>query len=304
MKKVAVASFAALALLPAILRAQISNIVVTNAASFQPGIPAPGSIGTIFCTGLSVTGIVSAPGVPPPFSLSDVTVTVGGSPAPLFAVAALGGYQQINFQVPHETQVNVGTTGDTAEVAISQNGVQGKATANLAPQLGDFFRVGTTQYGIFQHSADYSLVTTTNPAKRGETIVAYATGLEPPVPSVPIGQPTPLSPLYYVPQTRALPVIDLTGVFIRDGVGNPFSVFNLAGGAYDPNGNLPFMGLTPGAIGLYQINFVVPAGISSGNASVNLRHLACNPAASPFGDCQAPGATVSTDSQAVLLPVQ
>jgi uncharacterized protein (TIGR03437 family) len=291
-------------LLPWMAWCQIGNIVVTNAASFRTGIPAPGSIGTIFCTGLVVTGIVSASGVPLPFNLSGVTVTVGGSSAPLFALADLGGYQQINFQVPQETQVNVGTTGDTAEVTISQNGNQGKATASLAPQLGDFFRVGTTQYGIFQHSADYSLVTTANPARRGETLVAYATGLEPPTPSVPIGQPAPLSPLYYVPQNGVQPFIDLTGLLIIDSVGNRFAVFNLGGGTYDPNGSLPFMGLTPGAIGLYQINFVLPPGLSSGNATINLRHLACNPAASPFGDCQAPGATVALDSQAVLLPVQ
>jgi uncharacterized protein (TIGR03437 family) len=299
----AVAAFAVLAMLPATLRAQIGDIVVTNAASFRTGIPAPGSIGTIFCTGLAVTGIVSASGAPLPYNLSGVTVTVGGSPAPLFALADLGGYQQINFQVPQETQVNAGTAGPTAEVTVSQNGIQGKATASLAPQLGDLFRVGTTQYGIFQHSADYSLVTTANPARRGETLVAYATGLEPPVLSVPIGQLAPLSPLYYVPQIGVQPFIDLTGLLIIDGVGNRFSVFNLGGGTYDPNGNLLFMGLTPGAIGLYQINFVLPPGLSSGNAAINLRHLACNPAAPPFGDCQAPAAVV-VDSQAVLLPVQ
>src|ERR1035437_11089216 len=58
-------------LLPWMAWCQIGNIVVTNAARFRTGIPAPGSIGTIFCTGLVVTGIVSASGVPLPFNRSE-----------------------------------------------------------------------------------------------------------------------------------------------------------------------------------------------------------------------------------------
>ena len=55
------------------------------------GLPAAGSIGTIFCTGLSVKGVVSAAGLPLPNSLAGTTVTIGGAAAPLFAVADLGG---------------------------------------------------------------------------------------------------------------------------------------------------------------------------------------------------------------------
>lgn len=91
MKRAFAATFALKALLPALLSAQISHIVVTDGASFEAGLlPAPGSIGTIFCTGLSVTGVVSAPGTPLPQTLAGVTVTVGGAQAPLFAVADLG----------------------------------------------------------------------------------------------------------------------------------------------------------------------------------------------------------------------
>jgi len=75
----------------------IQNIVVTSGASFQIGLPHVGSIGTIFCTGLIVKGVIPATTVPLPFTLAGVTVTVGGARAPLFAVAALSGYQQINF---------------------------------------------------------------------------------------------------------------------------------------------------------------------------------------------------------------
>src|SRR5713226_2996823 len=78
---------------------QIGNIVVTSAASFQLGIPPGWSIGTIFCTGLSISRLVTATTLPLPYKLAEITVTIGGAPAPLFAVAALSGFQQINFQM-------------------------------------------------------------------------------------------------------------------------------------------------------------------------------------------------------------
>ena len=37
---------------------QIGNIAVTNAASFQRGLPSNGSVGTIFCTGLDRKSVV------------------------------------------------------------------------------------------------------------------------------------------------------------------------------------------------------------------------------------------------------
>src|SRR5208283_3642887 len=100
--------------------------------SFQLGMPAKGSIGTIFCTGLKISGVVAATSAPLPTALAGVTVTVGGVAAPLFAVADLGGYQQINFQVP--------TDPGGAQVVVSQNSAQGSATAtNNSNAPGDFF---------------------------------------------------------------------------------------------------------------------------------------------------------------------
>jgi hypothetical protein len=70
---------------------QIGNIAVTNAASFERGLPGNGSVGTVFCTGLTVQGVSAAHDVPLPFSLAGVSVTIGGMAAPLFAVANLSG---------------------------------------------------------------------------------------------------------------------------------------------------------------------------------------------------------------------
>jgi len=58
------------------------------------------------------------------------------------------------------------------ELTIAQNGVQGAAMvqgARGAP--GDFFRIDSTQLGVFQHGSDYTLVSSENPAQSGEAII-------------------------------------------------------------------------------------------------------------------------------------
>ncbi|MGA3097754.1 MAG: hypothetical protein ABSF25_14975 [Bryobacteraceae bacterium] len=301
---------AAETLFTSLLCGQIGSIVVTSGASFQPGMPAKGSIGTIFCSGLSIPGVVSATSLPLPMSLAGVTVTVGGAAAPLFAVADLGAFQQINFQVPLEAVFDL-YDGNT-EVAVAQSGAQGSATATFYSTTGtysyvkpgDFFRIGGTQYGIFQHSRDYSLVTEANPANPGETIIAYLTGLPTAVNPPPDGQPAPMSPPSVVAQYNTAEMISQLSLEVG-GIG-----------LYDSppiNGDstgmspIPFIGLTPGAVGLYQIDFALPAIMPSGDLSVYLiaTHCAGTPAGFPAAgpDCYAGGSTWYY-SQEVLIPVQ
>jgi uncharacterized protein (TIGR03437 family) len=290
---------------------QIGNIVVTSGASFQPGIPPALSVGTIFCTGVTVTGVVAAASTPLQTVLAGVTVTVGGVAAPLFAVADVGGYQQINFQVPVYT--------GAAQVVVSQNGSQGSATATNDPDApGDFFQIGGTQLGVFQHGSDYSLVTPSNPAKAGETIVAYATGLPTAVPAPPAGQPAPLSPLSYVPQMNFSTYLNeiglsLNGKNISGGCIAVNGSCNLGSALFDPTGSdcygcdttglspVPFMGFAPGMVGVYQVNFVMPQGLSTGNVPIQFVRAICN---SVFASgCDGPTAIHYWGGQAVLLPV-
>ena len=287
-------------LLPPIARCQIGNIVVTNAASFQVGLPLPGSIATIFCTGLNIQGTMNAQGLPLPFNLADVTVTMDGLPAPLFAVANLGTYQQVNFQVP----LIGGGGGDL--IVVSQSGFQGSVVVYPNPDFGgDFFVLPGTQFGIFQHAADWSLVTPDNPATAGETIIAYGTGLPIPDPQVPTGQPAPSLPLSYVPQVNSAQKID-TMALVINGQNSQAPVYlqDAVPGSGNTTGELPipFMGLAPGTVGLFQINFVFPAGVPSGNASIQLRRSTCT--AHFITTCT--GGGTDTDvafSQPVLIPV-
>jgi adhesin/invasin len=87
--------------------------------------------------------------------------------------------------------------------------------------------------------ADYSLVTQSNPAKAGETLQLYLTGLGSVTPSVADGAAASTTTLSMVDEQVAVYVGGLTS-------------------------KIAFAGLAPGFAGLYQINFVVPGGITTG----------------------------------------
>jgi uncharacterized protein (TIGR03437 family) len=90
------------------------------------------------------------------------------------------------------------------------------------------------------HGADYSLVTSENPAVDGEVLLIYATGLGP-VSNTPVdGTPAPDTPLAV---TRTAPQITI-------------------GGEAAP---VLWSGLAPGFVGLYQINVQVPTGLHGSN---------------------------------------
>ncbi|HVY93684.1 MAG TPA: hypothetical protein VHA14_13075, partial [Bryobacteraceae bacterium] len=88
---------------------------------------------------------------------------------------------------------------------------------------------------IAQHG-DGTLVSDTAPAAPGEFIVLYMTGLGATDIPVPTGQPSPADPPARVLDTPVLTLDDITV---------PTS----------------FAGLTPGLVGLYQINLQIPADL-------------------------------------------
>jgi uncharacterized protein (TIGR03437 family) len=241
---------------------------VTSAASFQTGLPPKGSLAAAFCTGLQVQGVTNATTNPLPFTLDGVSVTVGGAPAPLLAVANDGGYQQINFEVPQEAVQN---PDGTWTVTASQDGTQLTAQVSSLQSPGDFFLVGS-HLAAFQHGADYSLVTEQNPAHPGEVLIGYLTGLRGTEPVVPTGEASPFSPLAVVPQTNFLTGVDQFALLLNGAViANPCPV----GGSPCQASSLLWLGLTPGSIGVYQLNFVVPPAAASGDVPIQLQESRC-----------------------------
>ncbi len=211
---------------------------ITNGASFRSGVT-PGAILTIFGAGLTkgVSGIVVADKLPLPTELRGTSVTIGGNPAPLFAIANVSGAEQINLQVPWEM-----ASVAIADVVVNNNGVKGDPVpmAILQIQPGVFTLDGTT--GVILH-ADNRLVSAGAPAKKGEVVIIYATGLGPVDPLPRTGEAAPSSPLSL---TTNKPVVT---------VGNATAA-------------VQFSGLAPGFVGLYQLNVTIPANATSGVQSL------------------------------------
>jgi uncharacterized protein (TIGR03437 family) len=248
------------------------NIVVTSAANPQVGLPPKGSIGSIRCTGLQIHGTFGQ-SIPAP-TLAGISVTVGAAPAPIFAVADVGGSQLIYFQVPQEAVFNADTT---ATIVVTQNGNQGSVQVPVSTSPGEFFSIDG-KVGAFQHASDFSVVTERNPAHPGELIFGYLTGLPGAYPTVPTGVPTPSSPPSRVTDVplHAFGLL-LGGTIIGCSSCTPPKIL--------------FLGLTPGLVGVYQINFVVPASVPTSDASIQLETYSCTRL---FGSC--PDPTFSLDT--------
>lgn len=220
-----------------LLPSSINAIVST--ASYESGL-APGGLISIFGTGITnLTGLEAAGTRYLPTELAETQVRINGWPAPLYAVANVRGLEQINAQVPFNTE------GPTVTVQVVNRGIPGAVVQMpfAAVQPGLF--VQGDGHVVAQRAADYSLITPQNPALRGEWIVVYATGLGSVAPAVPNGFPPPAEPLS---RTVIAPEIRIGGEALT-----PY-----------------YSGLSPGSAGLYQLNVQVPQGIEPGDAIIQL----------------------------------
>jgi uncharacterized protein (TIGR03437 family) len=235
---------------------------IGNAASYHPGLPQAGGLATLFVTGLKVSGLATGSGNPLPTELAGVSIIVQGVPAPMLAVADIpeAGMQQINFQVPFEA----GQSVNLVEVRY-----QGASTFVIPQTVGPGIFVLNDGTPAIQHAADYSLVTDSNPAHAGETIVVYVTGLGPVQSAVADGTPA----------TSADVASD--------------SIYSDNWVSF---GTILYAGLTPGAVGLYQVNVQLPSNLSRGELSFSLTWGA------GFGPPY-PGDNIAK-SNTVTLPVQ
>jgi len=143
--------------------------------------------------------------------------------------------QQVNLQVPWEL------AGQTqSSISVTMNGQTGTAqTVSLAAFAPGIFVTSGTQ-GAILSSPSYQLVDSSSPAVAGVTYVqVFCTGLGPVSNQPATGEAAPLSPLSY---TTAKPTVTVGGVPV----------------------NVLFSGLTPTLVGVYQLNFQVPAAAPTG----------------------------------------
>jgi uncharacterized protein (TIGR03437 family) len=203
---------------------------VANAASYATRI-SPGALAAVFGSGFGTATYQADDGFAWPTSANFVSVKVNGVLAPLYFVSP----GQINFQVPWATP----TTG-TVNVAVVVNGGSSNTVAvgvgTAAPGL---FYDPASGAAIVQNTPDYSLNTASNPAPAGSTIVAYLTGSGPVSPAVKDGTPTSSTTLSWATSAYTAKIGSATAT-------------------------VSFAGLTPGFIGLVQMNIVVPSTLASG----------------------------------------
>jgi FG-GAP-like repeat/Putative Ig domain/Beta-propeller repeat len=218
-------------------------ILVANTPThvFNPvigGSLAPGSIVSIYGSNLAAASTPSS--APLGTNLGNTSVVIGGTYAPLYYVSP----GQINAQVPFGL-----TPGNQYQVIVVANGIPTAtpATIQLTPAVPGIAAFATSDTGLFsqgeiiaQHAADYSLVTQASPAVPGESLIFYLAGLGATDNPVGTGQPASANPL-----SHALAPVTLT-----------------LNGTVLPT---EFAGLTPTAVGLYQVDFQVPVGTPSGN---------------------------------------
>ncbi len=207
---------------------------VLNGASFSPPTYpiSGGTLLSIFGANLAA-GTVSANSAPLPKSLNGVSVSVNGVAAPLFFVSP----GQINIQVPFAT------SGSNATISVTNNGTKSNEifvpVAASSPGIFSVSQDGTGP-GIVTH-ADYRLLTPQSPARPGETVIIFLTGLGAVNPTFPDGAAGPLAPLARTTDTN-LQV--------------------LFGGIA---GKIEFSGAAPGFVGLYQLNVTLPDAVLGGD---------------------------------------
>jgi len=215
----------------------VGSGAVVNGASFAPQSPvAPGSLISIFGNKLA-QGQALAGTLPLPLNLAGSSVILAGVASPmLFANDG-----QVNAVVPFETAVN------TPQHIVLMRGTspsvpQSITVAPAAPGVFTKDSSGKGQGVIFGVDASGAqiLADSARPVKAGDVVVIYCTGLGRVDPPVPTGSPAPITPL-----SNAV---------------NPVTVS--VGGA---SADVSFKGLTPGFVGLYQINATIPQGVTPGN---------------------------------------
>jgi len=207
---------------------------VGSAANFVAYSPlSPGGIISIYGDRLADATLSNA-SLPLPNQLSNTQVYIAGQSVPLFFVSKT----QINALVPF------GINANTRQQILVQNEAtySQPVPVDVGPaQPAAFLSGGNTIAVAYRGSAPGFLVNAGSPARTGDVLVIYCSGLGITDQAIGDGEASPTSPLA---QTK-----------------DPVSV-SIGGKA----AGVQFSGLAPGFVGLYQVNVVVPGGVTPGNS--------------------------------------
>lgn len=216
---------------------------IVNSADPRIGrIITPGAWTSIYGQNLSVSTVWASP--PLPTNINGTEVRINGVPVPLLFVSPA----QINFQTPP-------VEGSTARISVVSGGIVSPevevAVAPFIPVLYMYVPQGLDTSDpanwkvVVQRTSDGSLVTEEAPLvlSDGRIITLYGSGFGPTSYLVPPGIPSPLSEPPYL--------INSTVLFRLDGQDMPSDA-------------IKYIGLSPGQIGIFQVNLELPEGLPEG----------------------------------------
>jgi uncharacterized protein (TIGR03437 family) len=212
---------------------------IVSAANSLAGPVAPGGIVSIYGSNLA-SGTIVASGGTLPFTLGNASMTMNTALVPFFFVSP----GQVNVQVPW------GIGGATATIHHSVGNFTSPpvsvSLATVAPALFATNSRGTGQGSILIAGTAFIAAPDgafpgSRPAQHGEFIEIYCTGLGAVKSVVLTGAPAPGNPPV---ETRATPTVMIGGV----------------------SAEVTFSGLTPGAVGLYQVDLKIPDTAPTGDA--------------------------------------
>jgi uncharacterized protein (TIGR03437 family) len=218
---------------------------VVNAANNIPFTAqvSPGELIVLNGTGLYSGQLLVASSLPFPTQLGGVKATVSwtvngatsSADMPLYYVSPTAIAAIVPYGVPTDgsyLSFLVNNNGSPSNSVLSFSGITQPGVFTLPP--------GGVGNGAILH-ADFSLVSTASPAKIGETVQIFLTGLGPVNPPVAAGAAGPTNPLSVVSN-----LVD--SVFV-DGT----------------TATAPYQGLAPQLAGLYQLNVNIPHGVTTGS---------------------------------------
>ncbi|MCC6862802.1 MAG: hypothetical protein IT158_29780 [Bryobacterales bacterium] len=211
---------------PLLERPSLTAQAVLNAASYRAEI-SPGGLISLFGEnfGYRQLSFAVAPLAP---SLGGTSVIVNGSPVPMLFVSPA----QINAQLPWAAPSSV-------DVKVSFGGVESDTVAVPVSTASPGILLWGANRAVVQN-ADYTLNTPSAPAARGSVVVLYASGLGAVSPVPGDGAVSPASPLAET-AGRTTAQIGAIPATVR------------------------FSGMTPGYIGLWQVNIQIPSNAPAGD---------------------------------------
>ena len=206
-------------------------LAVVNAADGTLPV-APGGLISVYGQQMSSVNIATSE-IPLPTALGETCLTVNGVAVPVLFVSS----QQINGQLPFNVDGNAQMTLRTP------GGISDNFNFSILPAAPSVFRSGVagpnTGLATITRADNGELITPTNPVHPGDSIVIWSTGLGHTSPAIDAGMPSPSDPLA---DAVIHPTVTLGGVGL----------------------NILYAGLTPGSVGLNQINATVPASVPQG----------------------------------------